>query len=573
MPGLPQVGIEDLLSELRERAEAVRQAQERQAALLEAVVAVSADLGLEAVLHRIVSTACLLVGARYGAMGVLDRGRERLAEFLTYGVDEDVREQIGDLPHGRGVLGTLISDPQPLRLHDIHDHPHSVGFPPHHPPMRSFLGVPVRTRDTVFGNLYLADKVDGTGALAGDFTEQDEEILVALASAAGVAVENARLYEQSQQRRRWLEAGASATTALAVAGERQAGYRTVARLARDACGADVVLLLGPAQGAGRGRVVVLGGEGSARLSAGDELTEPDAVAGSRSPLVLTGAEALQGLEPEQLSTVVWVPMGSGEGRGGAGLLVGWLDDARATPTVDDLPAIEAFAEGVALALEVARAQDDRQRLAVLEDRDRIAKDLHDLVIQRIFAVGLTIQSAARDAVHPAVRDRLERAVDDLDDTIKDVRRTIFHLHGRGAAGTGGLAAEVDEVLGDARGTLGFPPRLRTRGAMAGVPPQVAADVVAVLREALSNVARHARATRVEVVLEVGPPLLLEVVDDGVGLPVELDRRSGLANLAERAERHGGALDVASHPSGGTALRWTVPADPPGDSAVDAVGAG
>ncbi len=557
MPGLPHVGIDDLLGELRERAGAVREAQERQAALLEAVVSVSADLDLATVLHRIVSTACLLVGARYGAMGVLDREREELVEFLTYGVDDELRDQIGELPHGLGVLGTLIEEPRPLRLHDLTEHPHSVGFPPHHPPMRSFLGVPVRTRDKVFGNLYLADKIGRDGELVGDFTQLDQEVLIALAAAAGVAVENARLYEQSQQRQRWLQAGAHATSALTASGGLADGYDAVVRLAQDACAADACLLLATeAHSEPADQLRVQAVAGIVPLRPGSVLQGP--AWGVGAALVLGGSDVPPGLAEPALTTVVWVPMTWGEDRRGA-LVVGWREETPATATVNDLPSIKAFVEGVSLALVVGAAQADQQRIAVLEDRDRIAKDLHDLVIQRLFAIGLTIQSAAREAVLPSVQDRLERAVDDLDDTIKDVRRTIFQLHGRGATGTGGLSAALDRVAADARPALGFLPRVRTRGPLAGVADVVGADVVAVLREALSNVARHAHASRAEVLLEVGPPLVLRVDDDGVGVPSAPGRRSGLANLAERAQAHGGELTVEPGPEGGTVLRWQVPA--------------
>ena len=556
-PGLPSVGLEDLLAELRERAGAVRDAQERQAALLDAVVAVSADLELSTVLRRIVSTACLLVGARYGALGVLDRGREQLVEFVTHGVDDELRSRIGDLPHGRGVLGTLIREPAPLRLHDLREHPHSVGFPAHHPPMRSFLGVPVRTRDSVFGNLYLADKVDRDGGLSGDFSQQDEEVLVALAAAAGVAVENARLYEQSQSRRRWLQAGAEVTGALTASGAGPDSADRLVAAAREAGRADVAVLALPAPEVPAGAastLTVVAVAGSGDVVAGDVLAVPSGPT-ARTPVVLTRSDG-DVLGDPALATAVWLPLVATDEQRGA-VVLGWREAHGASGVLDDVAAVEAFADGVALALEVAAGLADRQRLAVLEDRDRIARDLHDLVIQRLFAIGLTIQSAARDARGPA-QVRLEGAVDDLDDTIKDVRRTIFQLHGRSAAGSGRLAGEVDAAVTDARTSLGFVPRLRTRGALSGVDGEVAADVVAVLREALSNVARHAGATRVEVLLEAGPPLVLRVSDDGVGLPPGPGRRSGLANLAERAERHGGSLVLAPGPAGGTVLTWSVP---------------
>ncbi|GAB2687548.1 GAF domain-containing sensor histidine kinase [Thalassiella azotivora] len=568
VPALSHVGLDDLLTELRERAGAVRTAQERQAALLEAVIAISADLDLPAVLDRIVSTACLLAGARYGALGVIGRDREHLVEFVTFGIDDDTHRAIGDLPRGRGVLGLLIEDPRPLRLHDIAEHPQSVGFPPNHPPMQSFLGVPVRLREEVFGNLYLAEKLGEDGEPAGDFTPQDEEIVAALAAAAGVAIENARLYEQARHREVWLQAAAEVSASLTAPEASPDAVEDVVRAAQEAGSCQLALLLLPdAEDPGRRAVVAAAGPyapaGTGHVVPPEQL--PPGLGDAQGAQVVDGTDLpaglVGGLVDQPLETVVWVPLDGRRHPGDASgaLVLGWQDEAVALPTLGSLTALEAYAERVSLALEVAASQRDRQRLVLLEDRDRIAKDLHDLVIQRLFAIGLTVQAVAREAVSDVVSERLERAVEDLDDTIKDVRRTIFHLHGRGAAGTGGLGSQVEQVVADARGALGFMPRVRTEGPLAAVPAPVAADVLAVLREALSNVARHARARRVTVHLRMGPPLVLRVEDDGVGLPQEgLRRRSGVANLAERAELRGGGMRLESAPGGGTVLEWTVP---------------
>ncbi|MFP5335300.1 MAG: GAF domain-containing protein, partial [Actinomycetes bacterium] len=242
VPSLSRVDLDDLLSELRERAGAVRASHERLSTLLDAVVAVSSELDLPAVLERIVATACLLSGARYGALGVLSRDGTSLVEFVTHGLEPELRERIGHLPTGHGVLGLLIEDPRPLRLRDIHEHPRSVGFPAHHPPMRGFLGVPVRTRDEVFGNLYLTEKLGPDGE-PGDFSAQDEEVVVALAAAAGVAVENARLYEQSRSREAWLQAAADCTQAITAGRDEALAARLVAESAREAADADVAVLV------------------------------------------------------------------------------------------------------------------------------------------------------------------------------------------------------------------------------------------------------------------------------------------------------------------------------------------
>jgi signal transduction histidine kinase len=371
--------------------------------LLDAVLFLGSELRVPTVLRRIVEAACELVGARYGALGVLDERREGLTEFITVGVSARQIEHIGSLPRGHGILGLLIVDPRPLRLSNLNEHPERYGFPAHHPPMTSFLGVPVLARGEVFGNLYLTDKRGGEG-----FTQDDEDLIVALAAAAGVAIENARLH--------------------------------------------------------------------------------------------------------------------------------------------------------------ARARE----LDVVTDRERIARDLHDTVIQRLFATGLLLQAAGRVATGE-LADRIQEAVDDLDETIRQIRSTIFALgvHQAGAS----LRAEVLAVAAEASQSLGFDPRVQLDGPIdAVVPDDTAEHVLSVLREALSNVARHARANRVEVVLQVGDEdLVLRVNDDGTG-PGEggagREGRAGgggvgaggfgLRNMRSRAEAMGGSLVVEPAMGGGTLLEWRVP---------------
>jgi signal transduction histidine kinase len=363
----------------------------RLARLLDAVLAIGTDLSLPAVLRRIVESAVTVAEARYGALGVLGPDH-MLAEFITVGIDFEAIERIGGPPEGHGVLGLLIVDPKPIRLADISAHPDSYGFPAGHPPMRSFLGVPVRAHGEVFGNLYLTEKQG-----RGEFTQEDEDLIVALAAAAGVAVENARLHSKVRE------------------------------------------------------------------------------------------------------------------------------------------------------------------LAVLEDRERIARDLHDTVIQRLFATGMSLQAVLRMTDDPRAADRVHTAIDDLDDTIRDIRSTIFALqsHGHGA----GLRSAMTDLVADAAGPLGFEPRLRVEGPVdAGVPEGIADHLLSTLREALANIARHARARQADVLLEVGDDSVhLRVRDDGVGLPTPAPRGgSGLRNMADRARALGGALAVSEAPGGGTELRWTVP---------------
>lgn len=508
------------------RPDAIESGSERDdrlEAMMDAVVSMTADLDMATVLERFVAAGCSLTGARYGAMGVLGE-HGGLQEFVYQGIDEQTALRIGHLPEGRGVLGHLSTAPDVLRLHDLADHPSSVGFPAHHPPMQTFLGVPVRARGAVFGNLYLTDKLgpDGTPI---DFTARDEQVAVALAAAAGVAVGHARAYHQAREHELWLETAAATSSWLTGDLPRDVAFDAV--LAR-------------IQESARATGAVLYGET-------DEL-----------PTAL--AEELAGVWPvlreqEDGTWALALPLRSGDRWIGA-VEVSW--PAGDAPRLD-LPSIAGFGEQLALALDVADAQADRARLAVLEDRERIARDLHDMVIQRLFAIGLDVQgAAAQGAVRPEVARRLEAAVDDLDETIKDVRTTIFRLGAR-SDGTGtGLRHRIDAEVVGARQILGFLPRLRTDGVTATVPDDVVEDAVAVVREALANVARHARAHDVVVRVQVGQNLVVEVQDDGVGIPADVGRRSGLANLENRAARWGGSVVVAALPEGGTHLRWSVP---------------
>jgi signal transduction histidine kinase len=529
LPTLGAVDLDDLLLELRDRANAARASHERLAALLDAVVVVASDLDLASVLDRIVSTARLLVGARYGALGVVG-GDAQLVEFRTQGVDDDTRAAIGELPTGRGVLGLLIEDPRPLRLREITDHPRAVGFPPNHPPMHGFLGVPIRTREAVFGNLYLAGK-EGEGTGPHEFSQDDEDVVVALASAAGIAIENARLYARGRAREEWLRAAARCVPVLTAA-TADDPWAVVLEATTQASGADLVVLVGPD---GRGTP--------------PELADLAARAGeARAPRSGRGGSWARALA---------VPLHA-TGRSHGVLLLAWHGPGEPP----DLAVVGAFADQVSLAADVAAAQLDRERLAVLEDRDRIARDLHDLVIQRLFAVGLSVQAVARHDLPTGVGERLDAVVDDLDASIKDLRSAIFRLRERRGPAT--LRDDLDDEITAASGTLGFTPHLHTRGPLGAVPPELAADVVAVVREALSNAARHAaaRSVTVEVSL-VGSAVEVVVTDDGTGLRPRADGHSGgLENLRTRAEHRGGGCELTTGDGGGTRLRWTAPVPAP-----------
>ena len=360
--------------------------------LLDAVITVGSNLDLESVLRHIIESAVSLVDARYGALGVLDETGKRLSQFITVGLGDETYRAIGRLPEGHGILGLLIVDPKPIRLPDLHEHPDSFGFPPNHPPMQSFLGVPIRIRDQVFGNLYLTDKTTGEV-----FTDIDEELVVALAAAAGVAIENARLHVKVKE------------------------------------------------------------------------------------------------------------------------------------------------------------------MALVEDRERIARDLHDTVIQRLFATGLRLQSAARLSDRPEVVERVVQAVDELDLTVKYIRTAIFGLEGSLRA-DGGLRQRILAKASDAAGPLGFEPQVLFDGPLDTVPDDVAAELLPVLGEALTNIARHAGAHRVDVEVAAGKDVVLRVTDDGRGLPEVLRTEGrGMANMTARASRLGGTLVVRPGPGAGTVVEWRVPA--------------
>lgn len=526
--------LDDLLREVATRVEGVLDEKQRLGLLLDAVVTLAADLTLDSVLARIVEVAGALVDARYAALGVLGgRGGPRLRTFIHHGIDVDVAAEIGELPRGHGLLGQIIDRPEPLRLHDLAEHASSVGFPDHHPGMSSFLGVPVRIRDKVFGNLYLTEKVGG-----GDFTAQDEDIVVALAAAAGVVIENARLYEEALRRELWLAATADIAGRIAGSLSAQDALEGLAGCARDVSGADTCWIVDTPVVAG-GPVVTRAQSGSAReLMASDLDSADDATLVVEDRLLLSVPVGTQ----RSLSLVLgWDPQRSGGLESFHEVDPSWL---------------ERFAAQAGLALEVAQARDASQRLAVLEDRDRIARDLHDLVVQRLFGVCLGLESTSRRTNDGEAAERLTSAVDDLDATIKDIRRTIFELGAVQAATD--IQSEVTRVVERARRTLGFRPDLRFEGPVRTmVGADVAPDLLAVLGEALSNVARHAGATSSQVVLAVGERIGLSVTDDGCG-PSEGAVESGLANLRHRAQARGGTFEFGPGPAGGTRLVWSVP---------------
>ncbi len=561
----PRLELDELLVALVSRAQDVQGSQSRLRGLLRANQMIVSDLALPMVLRRIVEAACELVHAPYGALGVLAPGGG-LQEFVHVGMDQDTVTRIGRLPEGKGLLGALMDDPRPIRLQVMADDPRSVGFPAHHPPMGSFLGVPIRVRDEVYGNLYL------TGH-DGEVTAEDEELVLSLAASAGVAIENARLFEESRRRQRWLQASTEITRQL-LSDEGEEPLRLIARRLQQIADADAVNVILPTPDGQRLMVEVATGAGAEEITAQSypiANTVSQRVIDSGLPILIDDLAAQQ--QTVHLSEVVAVGplmvlplVGTQRVRGA--LVVGRLH-GNARFSSADLEMATTFANHAAIAVELTDARTDQQRMALLEDRDRIARDLHDHVIQRLFGAGLTIESVASGLDGDPRAQRLTRAVSDIDDTIRQIRTSIFQLRGPLGPQVGTVRVRLLEVVEEVSAQLGFAPEVGFTGPIESViAAEVTDDLIAVVRETLTNVARHAVASCVWVHLEVaaaGERLSLEIVDDGVGIGAAT-RRSGLANLAQRAELYGGTMvlqspvieRVAPAQEGGTSLRWTIP---------------
>jgi len=549
-PDVPRLELEQLLVQLVDRAGDVLAAQGRLRGLLRANALVAGDLSLPVVLRQIVGAARDLLGARYAALGVLGRDGE-LEQFVHAGMDDELVATIGDLPRGRGILGLLSSAPVPIRLAALGAHPAAAGFPPGHPPMGSFVGVPVRIGEEVFGNLYLTERTAG-----GEFTADDEELAIALAAAAGAAISNARRYAESEQRRRWLDASAQLTPLLlAEGGERPQALIT--RHAADAADADFAVLAVPHD---PDQVIVTGTVGP--LVAG-LMNQTAPLAGSLTgqvirtgkPSLITGDRLTAAATALGASTgpLIVVPLSAGERVLGA-LLLGRLA-ARPSFNELDLGVAASFASHAAVAMELAEARADQFLLAQAEDHARIAGDLHDQVIGELFALGMQLQGHAARG-DPATAERVNGYVDILDEVISNVRTSIFGLQQPRQAPVG-LQARVMEIVDQHAPQLGF-----AADVSFSLPPgpgpdeSLAHDILAVTREALSNCARHAGATAVTISLARRDGLVtLDITDNGRGLGTPA-RSSGLASMRRRAENNGGTLQITAPVSGGTQLTWT-----------------
>jgi signal transduction histidine kinase len=554
---LSGMDLSELIAEIQERLTSMARMQAQVQNLLDAFLSVSTGLDLPSTLRRIVESACDLVDARYGALGVLRQGGGGLAAFIHVGIDEALAATMGHLPEGKGVLGQLISEPHPLRIPDLGQHPSSVGFPPHHPPMKTFLGVPVLVRGEVFGNLYMTEKRHG------QFTAEDEAVLTALAGAAGIAIHNARLYEESEIRRRWLAAVAdvravlletpSAADALTLIAERIAGLTE----------ADASwLFMGPHPETGAYTMSAQSGKGLNDLT--DERFAP-----GDSP-VLDALDQADGVVTMDLSGMAYesrnphidwgpciaIPLRGTHSDNAVVIAARKVGADPFDPSIT--PLVKAFADQASVALDMAARQRLARQLDVYEDRDRIARDLHDHVIQRVFAAGLALQAVLPRVDDAQARSRVGFVVRQLDDTVRDIRTTIFDLKTTADADAGGSVRRrlLDIVNETADGIL--EPTVRMSGAIDTlVTGELAADVEAVVREGVSNAARHSGGGHVTVTLDVADEVVVEIVDDGRGIDPQA-ARSGLRNLEQRAGGHGGQSAVEVVRDGGTRLRWSAP---------------
>lgn len=550
-PDIPRLGLDELLGQLVDRANDVLSAQGRLRGLLRANALIAGDLSLPVVLRQITGAARDLLGARYAALGVLGPDGQ-LEQFVHDGMDDAQMTEIGDLPMGRGIQGLLTSEPAPIRLASLSAQPAAAGFPPGQPPMGSFLGVPVGIGEQVFGNLYLTERTVG-----GEFTADDEELAIALAAAAGAAIANARRYAESEQRRRWLDATAQLTPLL-LADSREQPHALVTGHAADASGADFAILAVPGA---PDQVIVTGTAGPPAAGLMNHTAPLDGSPAGQAistgkPSMVTGdrLEAVAAALGTGIGPLIAVPLAAGERILGA-LLLGRLA-ARPAFTETDLGMAASFAGHAAVAMELAAARADQIRLAQAEDHDRIAGDLHDHVIQELFALGMKLQGQANRS-DPATAERVNGYADTLDEVIRKIRTSIFGLQQHPRQPPAGLQARIMEIIEEHAPQLGFTASVTFTGSPDPEPDETLAhDILAVTREALSNCARHAHATAVTIALARQDGLItLDITDNGRGLGAPT-RSSGLASMRRRAENNGGTLQSARPPDGGTRLTWT-----------------
>jgi signal transduction histidine kinase len=529
--------------------------------LLESVLVIASDLSIQLVLQRIIELAVKLTHARYGALGVVGSDG-RLLDFITTGITPEERQAIGPLPVGEGILGVLIRDAKPLRLPRISEDPRHVGFPPNHPPMESFLGAPVKARGKVIGNIYLTQKMS-----APEFDAEDEAALLVLATHAGVAIENARLYEETRRRGQWLEAVREISSAILASMDVDSVLQIIARRARELVDAATATIVTPAPGGGRDSLTIKVADGA---HAAQLIGLPVPTQGSVSgDVIRTGqTEVLADASRDGRTYQPMIALGNM----GPMVLVPLVLRGRPFGTVtvanpvggaafdeEAVRLVETFADQASVVLEYGRAQTELNRLSVLDERERIGRELHDGVIQSLFSVGMGLQATANRSRDPEVESRVEAAVGEIDRAIRDLRNYIFGLR-PGILADRQLEQALEDLAREFEEKSGVTTVTDIDGTVAAELAPRAADLVQLTREALSNVGKHAQATTCRVSLHRDDDqAILEIDDDGKGFdPAAPHAGLGLRNLKERGVAIGGRVTVETKAGEGTTIQFAVP---------------
>lgn len=545
---------------MHEQLDELLAARDQMEELLRVIVEIGAGLDLDATLHRIIGAARELTSAPYGALAIRDRDGE-LISFVHEGMDPDVARQIGHLPFGKGLLSLSLLDTPALRMDDLTTHPAAVGFPEHHPPMRAFLAVPITIRGNVFGNLYLTH-VDPKRV----FSESDEVAARALAFAAAVAIDNAQVFERERAAVKWMEASREITTALLSSAEpRQRPLQVIAESARVLTDAEQAIVLVPADpDAPDDEVDALVVAAAVGCYASEVMGQRIPADQSTSGVVFRSGEAqitetlrypIQAFTDVGQRPAIVMPLRAHD------QVVGVIAIARGAdqPPFDDtyLELASDFATHAAIALVLASGREDARQLTLLAERERIAHDLHDHVIQRLFAAGMDLQGTLARARSPEVATRLNRTLDDLQTIIEEIRTTIFQLKSP-LGKDGDFRHRIQRVVADLTENRDIVTTVRLHGPMTAVGGELAEHAEAVAAEAVSNSLRHSGASRLTVEISVADMFILDIIDNGCGIPADNSRHSGLANMRHRAEQLGGTCEITNPPEGGTRVHWIAP---------------
>lgn len=554
------LGQRGLVHRMHEQLDELLAARDQMEQLLQVFVEIGSDLDLDATLRRIIRAARDLTSAPYGALAVRDPDGTLLS-FVHDGIDGDAARRIGPLPVGKGVLSLSLFESPALRLDDLTKHPASVGFPEHHPPMRAFLGVPITVRGVVFGNLYLTH--DEPGRL---FSESDEVAARALAFAAAVAIDNARIFERERMSVKWMDASREITTALLSSVEPD--LSPLQLIAERACAlteAEQAIVLVPVDADQAideiGTLVVSAAVGMNTTEViGQQIPVDASTSGavfrSGKPLITDALRyPIQAFTDVGQRSAIVMPLRTRDEVAGVIALARGADQ----PPFDSsyLDVVSDFATHAAIALMLASGREHARQLTLVAERERIAHDLHDHVIQRLFAAGMDLQGTVARVRSPEVVERLNRTLDDLQTIIEEIRTTIFQLKSAPES-DGDFRKRIQRVVAKLTDNRDIITTVRMHGPTTAVSGELAEHAEAVTAEAVSNAVRHSGASRLTIEVRVDDMLTVEIGDNGDGMPADNRRRSGLANMSYRAEQVGGLCEIVSSPGDGTRVRWTAP---------------